>query len=358
MSYDRLSSKYHPLLEQFSEQLQNRSLLELEALSPGEIKSLICRTKLPSMIVPEQFGGLGIPLTDALDVVHFVGSKCPSAALMLCMHFHVVSTIAMYPQAFSFSKPLLSDIAENNKLMASAFAESGAEQDIFHTSVLAKELDSCIAVSGNKKPCSMSSIADYFAVSVATEESVPGIAIIKGDSEGVSSKAFWPGDILKGTDSNQVIFSDVLVGYDWAVFGEDESFEMYLNSGLVAFNLLIGAAYTGVAQTLSEQLDHQVLNKASIFIPVNGQLALCHYSVKGLADKLLPENLEWLVPTTLCLRFQIQKTLKELKSQIFECLGAHNYLSNEQVHYLAKTVDLLAFHPVTKYGFEKQLLKQ
>ena len=121
------------------------------------------------------------------------------------------------------------------------------------------------------------------------------------------------------------------------------------------FNLFIAAAYTGVCKSLVERLNPAAFQAPSIFIPITGILAQCRYSACGLSDKVLPENLEWLVPEVLSLRYQTQKSLKEVRNIVFESMGAHKYLSDDTAHYLSKTIDLLAFHPVTQFGFEQQL---
>ncbi|KAB5496529.1 acyl-CoA dehydrogenase [Serratia sp. RJAL6] len=358
MLNNTMPCNHHAILQGFIAQTNGRDLLELESLPPQQIKALIAQSQLPALIIPTRFGGLGMPLADALEIVHFIAGVCPSAALMLCMHYHVVSTVAAYPQDFPFAERLLSDIAENGKLMASAFAESTGNQDIFHTSVIASlQADGGLTISGSKKPCTMSHIADYYAVSVITEQGTPGIAIIAGAEKGLSRNAFWPGDVLVGTDSHEIIFNNVQVARTWTVLAEDEAFEMYLNTGLVNFNLFVGAAYTGVCQRLTSHLVPQALQAPAIGIPLLGILTQCFYSVRGLADKVHPENLTWLVPGVLALRYRIQTSLKEAKSIVFENIGAQRYLTNDAVHYLAKTVDLLAFHPVTRFGFEQQLKK-
>ncbi|PIB40774.1 hypothetical protein AOA59_26570 [Pseudomonas sp. 2822-15] len=340
----------------FLELTEGRSLLELEQLSPQEVKDMLSKTKLPALIIPKAYGGLQLPLKEALEAVGLVAAVCPSAALMLCMHYHVVSTIAMYPSAFPFADMLLNDISLNGKLMASAFAESSGNQDIFHTSVAASvNEEGVIKITGSKKPCTMSNVADYYAVSIVTAEGLPGIAILSNGDAGLERKDFWPGDILLATDSHEVIFDDVTVKNGWVVWAENESFELYLNTGLISFNLFICAAYTGACQALSERLSPSAMASPPIFIPIKGGLAQCRYSVMGIAENVMPANIAWLVPEVLALRYQIQRTLKEIKICIFENFGAQRYLSDNQAHYLAKAVDLLAFHPVTRFGFEQQM---
>lgn len=340
----------------FLELTEGRSLLELEQLSPQEVKDLLSKTKLPALIIPEAYGGLQLPLKEALEAVGLVAAVCPSAALMLCMHYHVVSTIAMYPEAFPFADMLLTDISQSGKLMASAFAESSGNQDIFHTSVAASvNEDGVIKITGSKKPCTMSNVADYYAVSIVTAEGLPGIAIVSNGDMGLKRQAFWPGNILNATDSHEIIFDNVTVKKDWVVWAEGESFELYLNTGLVSFNLFICAAYTGCCQALSERLSASAMASPAIFIPIKGGLAQCRYSVLGIAESVIPDNISWLVPEALALRYQIQRALKEIKICIFENFGAQRYLSDNQAHYLAKVVDLLAFHPVTRLGFEQQM---
>lgn len=342
-------------VEEFISLLEDRTLRELEALPADKIKLLISKTKLPSLLISREFGGTGVDTKDILYVLHDVAYVFPSAALMLCMHYHVISTIAKFPFAFPFANELLNAIAKDNLLVASAFAESGSGQNIFQTSVLAKCVGDKVIVSGSKRPCTMSSVADFIAASVITEDRIPGVAIISRDRDGLSSKPFWPGDIVLGTDSNEVVFDSVELESKWTIFAEDQSFEAYLNYGLACFNLLIGAAYSGVTSRIVHKLDAGFLAKSADGVDLQGKMALCFYSLTGVSLEVKPESLEHIVPTVLSLRYQIQRILKEIKNRTTENIGSKVYLSDQELHYLLRVADLLPFHPVTRSGFDQMM---
>jgi len=340
------------IVDDYTDYLKNFTLEQIEALTAEQIKSSINRTKLPSLTIPREYGGLGFKLEDALHVLHDVAYMAPSAALMLCMHYHVVSTIAKFPDSFSFSSEILNNISTKNLLVASAFAESGASQNIFQTSVSAKVCGDSVVVDGSKRPCTMSSIADFIAVSIATEEQLPGIAIVSRDTKGLSSRPFWPGDIVLGTDSNEVIFDNVKLDSEWVTFARDASFENYLRYGLVCFNLLIGAAYSGVTKAIVDKLKDNVLRKSSEGVEIKGKLAQCFYSLVGISSAFKLEDLDHFVPEVLSMRYQIQKMLKEIKNQATDNIGSRIYLSDIGLNYLLRVVDLMPFHPVTRSGFD------
>lgn len=354
--YKQVSAENQLFLSRFDNAIEGLSLSEIESLTPQELKNILSQSGLSKALIPSCYGGDGLSMSRSLDILQYVASKSPSAGVMLCMHYHVVGTIAMYPEAFTFSKDFLEDICQHNKLVASAFAESIPGQDIFSTSVKATITADSISISGDKKPCTLSSTADYYAVSVITNEGTSGIAVVNSNLEGISCKPFWSSDILSATDSHNVVFTDVKIDKEWLVLAESEEFQAYLNMGLCVFNLMINAAYMGACTSLVNKLPPQVLEcDVTTRTDIYGKLAQSYYSIHGVSNLLELKDLEWLVPDILSLRYQNQLLFKDIKSIVFEKIGGYRYLSDKEVHYLSQAVDLIAFHPVSRFSFESSL---
>lgn len=354
--YKQISSENQLFLSRFDRAIDGLSLSEIEALPPAKLKGILSTSGLSKTLIPNSYGGDGLSISRVLDILQYVASKSPSAGIMLCMHYHVIGTIAMYPEAFSFSQELLEDICKNNKLVASAFAESVPGQDIFSTSVKAAVSNNTVTISGDKKPCTLSSTADYYVTSVITNDGTPGLVLVDSQLDGISSKPFWPSDILAAADSHHVIFNQVQIPRKCLVLAETEQFQDYLNMGLCIFNLMINAAYMGACTSLVNKLPPQVLAlDVTTRTDLYGKLAQSYYSIHGVTNFLKLENLDWLVPDVLSLRYQNQILFKDIKSIVFEKIGAHRYLSDSEVNYLSQAIDLITFHPVSRFSFESSL---
>ncbi len=354
-----------PSLQAFYELIGEASISHMEEMEPAEIKALIQKAGLANLLIPKQLGGQELSLVQGLEIIQAVATRSPSAALMLCMHYHVVVTLAQFVEMVPSGFEILSDVGQNNALVASAFAEGVPGRDIFCSSVKALQTQANVRISGSKKPCTLSSVADYYAVSITDHEddSIGGIAFVRQGQAGLSSNEFWPSPMLKASDTNEVVFNDVAVATTDVILAPIADLGDLLGYGLATFNLMTSCAYTGVAQALSNKLSKAVLANSTLYVDLQGQLLQTHYATMGLASTLesaLAQGAdpEQLVNAVLILRYKTQASIKEMVAAANENMGGMNYLFDPEVLMLSHISNLLSFHPVTRSQFEKQLQQQ
>ncbi len=345
-------------LTKFNQLTQGNSIQELEDFTPEKLKEIIQQAELANLIIPTELAGQGCNLDELLMILHRIAQTSPSISIMLCMHYHVVCTLSAFPDVIPAATELLTAIAKNNHLIASAFSEGVPGMNIFDSSVMGTTSAHGIDLTGSKRPCSMTSIADYYAVSMVVDQQYAGIAIVHNGMTGISHKAFWPSDILKATDSNQVVFDHVVVEQRYTKLASPEELEGVLSYGLASFNLMINAAYSGASVALANKLPAVALKNTAIVVELQGKLMTPFYSGMGLATALSNlENIELTLNNILMVRFQNQKTLKEIAALVNENIGALGYLADPEVILLGALANLMAFHPMSRFQFE-QLLAQ
>jgi hypothetical protein len=349
-----LSFQHHSSIEAFDSLIAGRSIADLEALTPGALKEIIKVAQLANIIIPTEYGGQGKNINEALDILQYVAKRSPSLGVILCMHYHVVATIVAVPQYFSFSETLLTEVARENKLLASAFAEGVPNLDIFTSSVKVSMLgNGKLSISGYKKPCTMAGVADYYAVSVVGDNDLKGVVMVDARLPGIRQKPFWPSALLKAADSNEVIFDRVEVPEDWSLLADEASITGLLSIGLAMFNLMVNVAYTGVAVALAEKLPAAVISQKPLYIDVYGKLLQSYYSAQGLAQRLDDiSQLENTLNQILVLRYQNQMTLKALVGLVSEHVGSYTYLSDPEFSMLASVCNLISFHPLNRKSYE------
>lgn len=339
----------------FMEEVANRSVTEMETLTPLELKDIIQKSELTGLIIPKQYGGKGLNLVDAIQIIQLVAEQAPSMSIMLCMHYHVVVTLALFTDIIPEAKQILRDAGENNALVASAFAEGVPGRDIFTSTVFSQAVEGGVVISGSKKPCTMTTVADYYATSIVDyeDENSSGIAFVKQGQEGVKTKKFWPSELLKAADSNQVIFDNVMIPKAYMKLGSTEEMSAMLSFGLAAFNLMISAAYMGIVTKLSKKLPEKVFGKKHIYVELYGHILQAHYSTIGLALELAQtDDPETVANKILILRYRTQKTLKDIVAIICENIGGMNYLKDPEIPYLAAVANFITFHPISRSQFE------
>lgn len=154
------------------------------------------------LIVPPELGGLGLTATEAASVHCELGQIAPSVAVGTAMHnFSIASLVALAKNEPTVG-PFLHKIAEDKVLVASAYAESGKRDSLKRPSVVAVRNNSGWAVSGSKKPCSLSRSAGVIGASVWLEDGNGtgeyGVVLIPTVLPGIRVKPFWSNTVLRG----------------------------------------------------------------------------------------------------------------------------------------------------------------
>ncbi|MDJ0677156.1 MAG: acyl-CoA dehydrogenase family protein [Calothrix sp. MO_167.B42] len=349
------AAAFQDCLGTFMEEIANHSVTEMEALAPLELKKIIQKSKLARLTTPKKYNGEELNLVDTIQVIQLVAEHAPSLSIMLCMHYHVVATLAVFTDIIPEGKQILRDVGEHNALVASAFAEGVPGRDIFTSTVISQTVEGGVLISGSKKPCTMTTVADYYATFIVDCENknFSGLAFVKHGLEGITTKEFWPSELLKAADSNQINFKNVMVPKAYVKLGFIEEMTAMLSFGLAAFNLMISAAYLGITTRLSKKLPAKVFEKKHIYVELYGYILQAHYSTIALANELAQtDDPEKAANKILILRYRTQKTLKDIVAIVCENIGGMNFLKDPEVLYLLSITNFIAFHPISRSQFE------
>lgn len=341
--------------------LQQRGRMALEKADPGELCELFRTYKAAGLIIPESFGGLGASPRETVEILRAVGSLCPSLAVMMTMHHHTIATIVQLGGLIPAADELLYGIAQNQLLIASAFAEGKVGAEIFNSSVKARPVEGGYLLKGSKKPCTMSHNMDVIVVGVARENEdrsmTQGFAVVFNDGGEVSREHFWNTPVLQAADSNALVFEDVFVPDERMLLadavGDDEvaaSAEETSLSGLCWFQLMVGATYLGVASALVELL----LSKRNTDDGQLAQLAIelegAHQALIGTARELEEQRAADFsaYSKALCTRFMVQGAVERATNLAVELLGGMAFIASDEVAYLLAASRAICFHPISR----------
>lgn len=165
--------------------------------------------------LPEEFGGAGAPLSQALVVIEELARVCRPAAFQVFEAntgpAQVVALIGTDHQKKNF----LPDIVSGAKTMAVAISEPDAGSAATDLTTKATRSDGNVTVSGNKRWISNGSEADVYLVysrlSDAPGSKGIGAVLVEADREGVSYGAREKLMGFRGIPSADVYFDDVVV---------------------------------------------------------------------------------------------------------------------------------------------------
>jgi len=343
----------HLSLAAFDEVIADRPIRELESLTPRQLKDIIVRCDLANVLVATGDGGQGGDLGTTLHILQHVAQRCPSIAMILCMHYHVVGTMAMVPEAFPFAGTLLPDVGRRNALVASAFAEGIPGRSIYTSTVTARIDGAHAVIRGSKKPCTMSGIADYFGVSVTAGNGDPGLALVPATSEGIVREPFWPSELLLAADSHHVRFDDVRIDAGHVLFGAPEQMQTVLALGTAAFNAMINAAYTGAALALANKVPARPRAEPALAIELHGRLLQSWLAMQALVPRIGDAaSIGQTLDRMLLVRYRNQALLGEVVELVAEHVGSRAYLGDEEIGYLSRVCRLMSFHPINRTAYE------
>ncbi|HEY1998036.1 MAG TPA: acyl-CoA dehydrogenase family protein [Paraburkholderia sp.] len=119
---------------------QHADAVDREARFPTEAFDALRRERLLSVLVPQQFGGAGLPLADVATICEMLGQGCSSTAMVYAMHQIQVACIEAHGSDSPWHRTLLAQLVDKQWLLASATSEETIGGNM-RTSACSVELD-------------------------------------------------------------------------------------------------------------------------------------------------------------------------------------------------------------------------
>lgn len=335
-------------------------MMELEQSGGAALAALFREHGAPGFLVPREAGGSGGSLVDLAHVLRYVGSRCPSLAVMMTMHHHSVGGFARANTIpIRGGGALLQRVARERALVASAFSEGRPGTDILDSTVACTRVDAGFALSGVKKPCCMTHTADVAVVGVAAQLEdggrSRGIALVDMASNGISRSRFWPAEILASTDSHAVTFDGVPVGDDCLLAPRDGGRAATKERLAVAyaemalsclFQVMVCATYLGMATRLCELVLRRRGGSASQRVELLSQVETAAMAVYLLAQKVDKGDFSGhLLGQCVLVTHNTAAQIERVIAGCAKALGGSGYLGSPEARYLVLAGRCLDFHP-------------
>ncbi len=306
----------------------------------------------PALLVPTAYGGAGATPVEAVRIQRAIGSRSPSLSIAATMHSFSLATLVEYGE---YSRDFLVTICQGQLLVASGFAEGRTGTSILAPSMKAVPVDGGYLVSGVKKPCTLSHSMHLLTASVALpgtdgREFERAVAIIPADSAGIRREPFWKTNVLAGAESDQLILEDVFVPQDQVFLPMvQERLDPVETAGFLWFELLVSAAYLGMASCLVERVASSdrggACEQTNLAIETETAMA----ALEGLAAALgQGDRTDANLARALMVRYGIQNALDRVVTRSAELMGGMTFINDPQVAYLLAATRALAFHPPSR----------
>lgn len=348
------------------DELAALSLLQLERPeSPG--LDAFRRHGGPGLLVPTAYGGAGANALDAARIQRAVGARSPSLAVATTMHhFSMASLVLLSDLAIGgLEWMLMEGIARAGKLLASGFAEGRPQSSILEPTMRAIVTQGGVRVSGVKKPCSLARSMDLLTASVLLSDSNRGatefaIVLVPAGSKGITVSPFWGSSFLAGAESEQLVLDEVFVPEELVVRGKipiGETMDAVTVAGFTWFEILVTASYLGAASALVERVlrDDQVpaAERSRLFVELEAAMAAVENVARQLPDRATDHGL---LVDALVVRYAVQDAIARTVPRAVELLGGRQFMSNDEVGYLAACVNGLGLHPPARSKMSEPLM--
>ncbi|MBX8944117.1 MULTISPECIES: acyl-CoA dehydrogenase family protein [Lysinibacillus] len=301
-----------------------------------------------SLLIPKKYGGLGANIIESLSIQRAIATRSPSLAIAYTMHHFSVASLVEIVQSHGDLDSVLKLIVEEKLLLSSCFAEGNAN-NTFSPSVSAEDIGEYYIVNGTKKPCTLSKSMDILTGSVKLPDGRLGVFTIPKDSQGIEVRDFWKHWILKGSETEEIVLTDVKVPKEsMFVAGNEEELHPSIVRGLIWFELIVSTSYIGVCSSLIEK----VISKGSLPpYEMRNMVSLIEAAmnaIEGLAHKFSMNYTENVLSEVIFVRKSIEDIIKGVASDATRLLGGMQFITNKEISYQLLVCQLLHFHPPAK----------
>jgi acyl-CoA dehydrogenase len=136
-TFERLLQMVHTLGREVA--AAHAHAVDRDARFPAESCDALRRARLLSASVPEEFGGMGLDVARVGRICEALAQYCASTAMIYAMHMIQAACVVRHARHSAYFRRYLTDLVEQQRLMASATTEVGVGGDL-RSSVCAVEV--------------------------------------------------------------------------------------------------------------------------------------------------------------------------------------------------------------------------
>jgi acyl-CoA dehydrogenase len=148
----------------------NAEAVDRDARFPEESFTALRELKLLSCYIPAEYGGMGLDITQVSRLCEALGQYCASTAMIFAMHQIQVACIVHHGLPAVFFRDYCREIAQHQRLVASATTEMGIGGDVRSSICAVKVVDDHFILEKNAPVISYGEMADAILVTCRTSE--------------------------------------------------------------------------------------------------------------------------------------------------------------------------------------------
>jgi alkylation response protein AidB-like acyl-CoA dehydrogenase len=335
-------------------------LTELEAESNPGIQ-LFREAGGGGLLVPESYGGAGLPATEAALVQRAIGGLAPSTAVAVTMHqFTMATLVELLRGGGGLEWMVVEAVARQRLLVASGFAEGHPDGKVLSPTLTLVPDGIGYLLSGEKKPCSLAHSMDLITVSVVVPEERGerfAVALVSAREKGISVAPFWRSPTLAGAQTARVVFDRVrLQKAALSYVGDSDTLDRTQLRGYLWFELLIAASYLGIASALVDRVLRSGRVGAADATSMLSELEAAMAGLLHIAGRIdSGEARQELLVDTLLVRYAVERAIQRGTDEAFEAAGAMALAASPDLAILLGSARALSYHPPSRRRMQQRL---
>ena len=233
----------------------NAAKLDREGIYPWDNLKELAKHGYCGIIIPKEYGGLGLGLRDLCIVEEEIGRGCGTTSQVLIGHYLCMVSILWHgneEQKHRYLPPL----ARGEKLGTFAITEPASGSNVAEMTTTAAEGANGFVLNGRKHFIGNAGTATVFITFAATdpEKGARGISsfIVEKGSPGFSNDRKEDMMGLRGADVGDVVFNDCLLPVAQLLGARNRGFHQAMQT-LDVTRPMVGAQAIGVAQAAFEE---------------------------------------------------------------------------------------------------------
>lgn len=332
--------------------LRDTSREELERADSGVIDRWK-RSTLPGCVAPTEFGGEGATLDEMIKLQIALGFFSPSLAAATTMHHLSMLSLVDFGQSTTDEddRATVVELISSHAVLASAFSERVPGGSVFSPSMKGRTArEGNVVLNGRKAPCSLSHSMDFLMASYLDEAGRRAVALVPAETEGVAVSDIWKAPVLKGSQSEMVVFEEVSVPASLTFLNDDFDPDGSLEKAAYqVFGLLISAAYLGAAQRAIGEVDDGGPLDESLVVEAQSLVVAHTCALRYSAQKQTESRVNDAdIADLLLTRTSLKSSFAAIVAILSRLRGGRRYSSNPDLNYFIEVLHAYEYHPPSR----------
>ncbi|MDA5093733.1 acyl-CoA/acyl-ACP dehydrogenase [Aliiroseovarius sp. KMU-50] len=332
---------------------QNSTWLDATDGFIGENFDLLKEHGVFSALVPTEYGGGGATHTEMAEFIRELAHACPSTALTLSMHSHLVSAAVANDRAGRPGRALLEKVSSGQVILVSTGAN-----DWLASNGSAVKVEGGYQVTAFKPFASGSPKGDMMVTSVSYDDPIDGPLVLHFplpmSTDGVSLLGDWQTLGMRATGSQTVKIDGAFVPEAAIALKRPRNgFHPAFSVILTVAMPLIMSAYTGAAEKIAEMALERSHTKSELNYVLAGELInlleTARMARKGMID--LCNDFEFTPSEQLASDVLVHKTVcadhvTKVASKAMEVAGGLSFMRKNGIERFFRDLQGARFHPL------------